>query len=109
VYHIALEENGIENQSLSEADQKYLKECGYPFTQLGGIQLMWQGVPTVPCPNRKCENHKYDGTLQVLAVVWNEPLTGVFLWNKETEDNDVQVIFQICPKCKAIYACNRCT
>jgi hypothetical protein len=102
-------EAGIE--ALGDADRKMVtKELHYPFTQLGGIHRMWQGVPTVACPNPSCEYSEYNCFMDVFAVVWNEPHSGVFLWDAETPDGcDVQIIFQICPKCRSIHACNRCT
>jgi len=97
--------------ALSGADREMIaKDYQYPFTQLGGIHRMWQGIPTVACPNPSCEYSKYECLMDVFAVVWNEPHPGVFLWDRETADNcDVQIIFQICPKCQSIHACNRCT
>ncbi|GDY21705.1 hypothetical protein LBMAG56_30520 [Verrucomicrobiota bacterium] len=102
-------EAGIE--ALSDADRKFIaKDCRYPFTQLGGIHRMWQDIPEVACPNPLCEYSKYECFMDVFAVVWNEPHPGIFLWDRETAAGcDVQVIFQICPKCYSIHACNRCT
>ena len=98
-------------EALDNKDRELiLTEWQYPFTQLGGIHRMWQGRPSVPCPNKSCENGRFSCFMEVFAVVWNEPLKGVFLW--EEDDNggcDIQTIFQICPKCHAIHACNRCT
>ena len=111
VYYLECEDYGLKKH-LSEADKTFLKETHYPFTQLGGIQRMWQGVPQAPCPDKKCECHKYDFYLEVFAVVWNRPVPNVYLWDNDrsTRDNlESQVIFQICPECRAIYVCNRCT
>ena len=107
VYYLEADDKAV----LSDADQQLiLQDYHYPFTQLGGIHRMWQGIPTVACPNPSCEYSKYSCFMDVLAVVWNEPHAGVFLWDAETADGcDVQVIFQICPKCHSIHACNRCT
>ena len=110
VYYFTLEDCNLQSKHLSEEDRAFLKQIGYPFTQLGGIQRMWQGVPDVPCPNRKCENHKYNCFMQVFAVVWNHPLPNVSLWDDDPKSSwEVQIIFQICPQCRSIYACNRCT
>lgn len=102
---------GAGREALSDADRKLiLEDYRYPFTQLGGLHHLWQGIPEVACPNPSCEYSKYKCFMKVFAVVWNEPHSGVFLWDAETADGcDVQVIFQICPKCCAIHACNRCT
>jgi hypothetical protein len=98
-------------EALSEADRKMImSDYRYPFTQLGGVHRMWQGIPAVACPNPSCEYSKYSCFMDLFAVIWNEPHPGVFLWDAESADCcDVQVIFQICPKCHSIHACNRCT
>lgn len=98
-------------EALSDADRKLiLEDYHYPFTQLGGIHRMWQGIPAVACPNPSCDYSNNDRFMDVFCVVWNEPHPDVFLWDSDTPDGcDVQVIFQVCPKCHAIHACNRCT
>ena len=108
VYYLALEDSNLKKH-LSEEDKTFLKETGYPFTQLGGIQRMWQDVPQAPCPDKTCECHKYNFYLEVFAVVWNQPVPGVSLWTEKQDDWEIQIIFQICPECRAIYVCNRCT
>ena len=97
--------------ALSDSDRNLIsRDFRYPFTQLGGIHRMWQGIPDVACPNSACEYSKYRGCfMDVFAVVWNQPHTGVFLWDGGDDTDDVQVIFQVCPKCHSIHACNRCT
>jgi hypothetical protein len=96
---------------LSEEDHKLIEDdFHYPFTQLGGVHRMWQGIPDVPCPNKSCVNSRTDNEMEVFAVVWNEPHKGVFLWEKDDNGGcDIQTIFQVCPKCYSIHACNRCT
>lgn len=66
-----------------------------------------QGRPDSKCPNRKCPNHKHHGRMQVLATVDNKPVPRVSLWGKWGEG--VQLIFEICPKCRSIYTSNQCT
>lgn len=97
-------------EALSKSDCRLIvDDLHYPFTQLGGIHFMWQGVPSVPCPNPKCEYSKYTCFMDVFAVVWNEPHHGVFLWDTSDSMNDsIQIIFLICRKCFSIHACNRC-
>ena len=110
VYYLACEDENLTRTHVSEEDKAFLKETGYPFTQLGGIQRMWQGVPQVPCPNKKCECHKYDYYMDVFAVIWNNPVPKVYLWDDDPRSRwEVQTIFQMCPQCRSIYACNRCT
>lgn len=112
VYYLACEDYNLRKDYLSQADKDLLKEMSYPFAQLGGIQRMWQDIPEVPCPNTKCEYHKYDCFMNVFAVVWNRPVPNVYLWDDHPDTRDdleVQIIYQICRKCQSIYVCNRCT
>jgi hypothetical protein len=112
VYYLACQDYNLGKKCLSKKDETFLKESGYPFTQLGGVQRMWQDVPDAQCPNRKCEYHKYTFFMEVFAVVWNHPVPGVYLWDDNPRFRDrleVQTIFQICPKCRSIYACSRST
>jgi hypothetical protein len=90
----------------TEACEKDLKSLGYPFTQFGGRHMMWQDIPDVVCP--ACNG----SSMGVFGVVWNVPVKGVYLWDDDPEyreDNDVQIIYQICSDCSAIHVCNRCT
>ena len=112
VYYLACEDYNLTKDHVSKEDRAFLKQSGYPFTQLGGIQRMWQDVPEAPCPNKKCKYHKYDCLMNVFAVVWNRPVPNVYLWDDDPDsrnDEEVQTIFQVCPLCHSIYACNRCT
>lgn len=96
-------------EALSAADRKLIfDDLKYPFTQLGGVQFMWQGIPQVHCPNPECEYSRYSCFMEVFAVVWDTPVDGVSLWSDNEYKSDVQVIFQICPKCRSIHVCNRC-
>jgi hypothetical protein len=99
-----------DKESLSIEDRRLIfEEFDYPFTQLGGIHRMWQGLPEISCPNKSCESSQYS-SMEVFAVIWNQPHKNVFLWDNEDPDGcDIQVIFQICPECGTIHACNRCT
>jgi hypothetical protein len=110
VYFLTCEDYNLMDKHLSKQDRAFLKQSGYPFTQLGGIQRMWQDIPEAACPNKKCEYHKFDCFMQVFAVVWNQPVPKVYLWDDDPKSrSEVQTIFQICPLCNSIYACNRCT
>ena len=58
---------------------------------------MWQGVPKVPCPNTKCENHEFKCYMDVFAVMWNQPVPGVYVWNNDVEsrdDDEIQTFFR---------------
>jgi hypothetical protein len=112
VYWLQVDNGALGRElALSDCDRKLIfDEFRYPFTQLGGIHRMWQGIPDAVCPDPSCVNHKHGSFMDVLAVVWNQPHPGVFLWDFDDQPrDDVQVIFQICPKCHAVHACNRCT
>jgi hypothetical protein len=109
VYYLTCEDYNL-HKYFSKEDRAFLKRTGYPFTQLGGIQRMWQDIPEAACPNRQCEYHKYNYFMQVFAVVWNQPVPKVYLWDDDPKSRwEIQTIFQICPLCNSIYACNRCT
>ncbi len=107
VHYLTYEQHFLKS-FLSETDRNFIKENAYPFTQLGGIQRMWQGIPEINCPNKRCENHKLGVSQEVFAVVWNQPVPDVFLWSEDSDD-EIQIIFQICTNCQAISVCNRCT
>lgn len=88
--------------------EKELKALGYPFTQFGGRHMMWQDIPDVTCPNQACKGTRLD----VFGVVWNAPVSGVYLWDDDPnyrDGNDTQIIYQMCQDCSAIHVCNRCT
>lgn len=109
VYYLYCQDNYLE-EYMSNEDRQFIEQSGYPFTQLGGIQRMWQDIPDVCCPNKQCDNHKSGDSMDVFAVVWNQPVPGIYLWDDDAEyESDIQIIFQICPQCQAIHACNRCT
>jgi len=109
VYYLTCEDYNL-RKYLSKEDRAFLKQTGYPFTQLGGIQRMWQDIPEAPCPNKQCEYYKHNCFMEVFAVVWNHPVPRVSLWDDDPKSRwEVQTIFQICPLCNSIYACNRCT
>jgi hypothetical protein len=97
---------GLCEDALSDADRQFLGDSGYPFSQIGGIQNMTQGVPERRCANPRCEYAKRGSKRTVFAVVWNNPVPNFQLWGEF--GNYVQLIFQICPECATIYVCNRC-
>jgi hypothetical protein len=110
VYYLYCQDNYLEEECLSDKDRQFIEQSGYPFTQLGGIQRMWQDIPDVFCPNKQCDNHKSRDSMDVFAVVWNQPVQGIYLWDDDAEyESNTQLIFQICSLCHSIHACNRCT
>lgn len=99
-------------RGVSDADAKRLGELGYPFSQVGGVQFMWQGEPQWICPNRGCEQYGEDWGTEVFAVVWERPVEGVNLWAPPGDDNEssgsIQIIFSRCRGCGMIHSCNSC-
>lgn len=109
VYYLTCEDYNL-HEYFSKEDRAFLKQTDYPFTQLGGIQRMWQDIPEAACPNKQCAYHKHNCFMQVFAVVWNQPVPKVYLWDDDPKSRwEIQTIFQICPLCNSIYVCNRCT
>lgn len=98
--------DNLNDDALSTADRQFIKRSGYPFTQIGGIQRMIQGVPEQRCPNKECKYAEYSNMHDVFAVVWNNPVPGFKVWGEYSDYS--QLIFQLCPKCSTIYVCNRC-
>ncbi|MBC8353298.1 MAG: hypothetical protein H8E66_14970 [Planctomycetes bacterium] len=96
----------LNDDSISKGDKEYLRRCGYPFTQVGGIQRMMQSVPEQTCANVECKNCDYSNQHTVFAVVWNDPVPGFKLWGEY--GGYTQIIFQMCPICQTIQVCSRC-
>lgn len=96
----------LNEDAISSADRKLLNRCGYPFTQVGGIQQMTQGVPEQRCPNPRCEYASYSNMHKLFAVVWNKPIPSFLIWGEYGDCS--QIVFQVCPKCSTIHVCNRC-
>lgn len=86
---------------LEQADEDY--HCNE--TRFGGWHWLCQGVPTVECRNPNCRT----GSLDVFGVVYNEPVSGVRLWDPDADWCDIEIIYQICSCCSSIQVCNRCT
>lgn len=108
-YFVSQPQSGL---VLAPDDKRRLKDLNYPFTQLGGVHVMWQDIPVAECPNTKCPTRSTRPRMDVFAVIWNKPVPGVFLWDNSQEYSDgcdVQLICQICRECHAIHVCNRCT
>jgi len=96
----------LSKEAISSADRKFVASSGYPFTQVGGIQYMMQGIPRQRCPNSSCEYAGHSPAREVFAVVWNRPVPDFLLWGEYMDWS--QLIFQVCSKCSTIYVCNRC-
>jgi hypothetical protein len=96
----------LNQEAISRSDQAFLKRHGYPFTQVGGIQFMMQGVPRNECPNPGCKYADCSNMHEVFAVVWNRPVPDFMLWGELGDF--VQIIYQVCPCCSTIYTRNRC-
>jgi hypothetical protein len=66
-----------------------------------------QGRPAPFCPNSKCPRYNRGKPMLVLAVIEGEPIRGIHLWGKDNDD--VWIIFLICPRCHTIQSYNECT
>ncbi len=73
----------------------YARECPGPFIQ---------GPPGNACPEPSCPNHEVPGSMRVLALSGDEPVPGVSLFGNKY----VQLIFEVCPACRSVYASNQC-
>ncbi len=82
----------------SETEEELLASLSSPFVQCR---------PNSQCPNPDCKNHAIRGALQPIALVPNEPVKGVQLFG--LYEDDVQLIFELCPDCNTIHVCNQCT
>lgn len=94
-------------ERLSASDQRRLRSLGYPFTQIGGPQPLMQGSPNSRCPNPACWAHSHNQPMHVIATVWDEPVPGVNLWIEEGGDY-VELVYEQCSICSAIYVTNQC-
>ena len=98
-------------EELSKRDRELLKNLGYPFTQVGGVQFMWQDVPWWECPNSSCPNRGESWNAEVFAVVWEQPVPNVDLWEPKPKpgvNGCNQLIFSRCRGCGAIHSANAC-
>jgi hypothetical protein len=104
-------DRGPSVRRVSDADARRLRDLGYPFTQVGGVQFMWQGEPQWDCANRGCKYFRQAWATEVFAVVWESPVPGLHLWIPADDDRDtgsVPIIFSRCTGCGIIHSCNRC-
>lgn len=108
----ACEDAGLNNFPLSKDDKTKLKELDWPasFAQIGGVHRLLQGQRDSPCCNPECSNFGPDGAsgprhlMDLLGVIWNRPAPGISLWGND----DVQIIYEICPDCLSISTWNAC-
>jgi hypothetical protein len=82
-----------------ESAEAYLQEGnGLPFAQ---------GRPEDDCPNPSCANHGRKASLRPFAIFQEEQKQVRKLWGRYAEN--LQLIYQVCPKCAAIRTGNQCT
>ena len=82
-----------------ESAEAYLEEGhGLPFVQ---------GRPEDDCPDPSCPNHNRKASLRPFAIFQEEEKEVSKLWGKNC--GNLQIIYQVCPKCGAIRTGNQCT
>jgi hypothetical protein len=101
----------LTDQYISEqwaADKDSIKENGREpdgNDLIGCAAELWQGAPRDHCINFACAACD----LSILAVIEHDAVDGVHFWDEHGEGEEVQLLFQICPKCSLIFATNQCT
>jgi len=84
--------------------------------QLGGLPWLAQGPERIVCPNKQCSWSHRGWAMKILAVVMNDPPSGLPMVETIEEvkkdhghfNNQVQVIFHVCRGCLTLHAANRC-
>jgi hypothetical protein len=84
--------------------------------QFGGLPWLVQGPEQIVCPNEECSWSRRKRRMKVLAVIRNDPPSGlpmVETMRSVRKKNGhfnifVQVVFHICKGCLTIHAGNRC-
>lgn len=82
-----------------ETPEEYVREgVGFPFVQ---------GPPEEDCPDPSCPNHGRASSLRTLAIFREGEEGARRLWGPNC--GDLQIIYQVCPICRAIRTTNQCT
>jgi hypothetical protein len=84
--------------------------------QLGGLPWLVQGPERILCPNARCAWSRRRRALKILAVIRNDPPSGLPMVEtmahvkkaKGHFDCFVQVVYHVCRHCLAIHVGNRC-
>jgi hypothetical protein len=84
--------------------------------QLGGLPWLVQGPERIVCPNKECSWSRRGWAMKILAVIINDPPSGLPMVETMKEvnkrkghfNNFVQVVFHICRSCLTLHAANRC-
>src|SRR5262249_22279004 len=84
---------------VEETPEQYIREgTGWPFAQ---------GPPRDGCPDPKCALHGVERVMRVFALFREDDSRKRQLWGSGGEN--LQIIYQICPRCCAILTTNQCT
>jgi hypothetical protein len=81
-----------------ESEEETLKSLSHPFAQ---------GRPNSRCPNPNCANNGKPGNVDVIALMPAEPVPGVHTFGQWGDD--VELIFELCPRCQTIHVSNQCS
>ncbi len=82
----------------SQTPEEFLEQNGWPFVQ---------GPPVDDCPDPSCPNYGRRSSLRPFAIFQEGEKSFRQLWGRSCDD--LQIIYQICPKCCAIRTNNQCT
>jgi hypothetical protein len=84
--------------------------------QLGGLPSLVQGPEQIVCPNKTCSWSRRGWAMKILAVIINDPPSGLPMVETMQEVNKnkgrfnkyVQVVFHVCRGCLTLHVGNRC-
>lgn len=81
-----------------ETPGQFIRESCWPYVQ---------GAPEEDCPNPNCKNHGQTSSLRTVAIFHESAKRIQKLWGPHC--GNLQIIYQICSRCKAIQVTNQCT
>jgi hypothetical protein len=84
--------------------------------QLGGLPWLVQGPEEILCPNPRCPGSRHRWRMKILAVIRNDPPSGLPMIETMRQvkrvhgdfDHWNEVVFHICKKCLTIHVGSRC-
>jgi hypothetical protein len=82
-------------------------ESAEAYLEEGNSLPFVQGRPVDDCPDPRCGNHGRASSLRIFAIFQEAEQEARTLWGPNGEN--LQIIYQVCPKCAAIRTSNQCT
>lgn len=93
-------------------DQESIREDGDEPNHndlIACVAGLWQGAPKDPCINLSCAGQQ----MNILAIIEHDAVADVgkdiHFWDHHGEGEEVQIVFQICPRISLLLATNQCT